>query len=311
MSGEKSKSSGEYGEKIANELLKLLGWENALSGKDIPCVRKGHIGANGGSRNNHGVDYIVKYSCPLVLKTESDILVSVKHRKDYPSTSKGKISDFKEFLKDIAEATECYPSHELFRDKIPGTKSMNICNVIMWFSALQDELCSGVIEDVADFRNSDAVNYGTVYLLDNKKATFLYSSIQHARNKDDKFLYFYPDTGFNMDTMLRKHQGNILPVQYINSPIQLFKIIESTGESLIITIEDEFNIDYFERLLQFARLLTAGWATKVFMAFPNYNDYSNSTSVKKSLGRLTDRKFAQKIIVESLNYTDFRNLGGI
>ncbi|MHB8170165.1 MAG: GapS4a family protein [Thermincolia bacterium] len=311
MSGEKSKSSGEYGEKIANELLKLIGWENALSGKDIPCVRKDHIGANGGNRNNHGVDYIIKYSCPLVSKTESDILVSVKHRKNYPSTSKGKISDFKEFLKDIAEATECYPSHELFKEKIIGTKNMNICNVIMWFSALQDEQCSGVIEDIADFRNSDAVNYGTVYLLDNKKATFLYSSIQHARNKDDKFLYFYPDTGLNMDTVFRTHQGNILPVQYINSPIQLFKIIAPTGESLIITVEDEFNIDYFERLLQFARLLTVGWATKIFMAFPNYNDYSNSASVKKSLSRLTDRTFAQKIIVESLNYSDFRNLGGI
>jgi len=311
MSGEKSKSSGEYGEKIANELLKLIGWENALSGKDIPCVRKDHLGASGSSRNNHGVDYIIKYSCPLVSKTESNILVSVKHRKNYPSTQKSKISDFKEFLKDIAEATECYPSHELFKDNIIGTKTKNVCNVIMWFSALQDELCGGVIDDISDFRNSDAVNYGTVYLLDNKKATFLYSSIQYARKMDNKFFYFYPDTGLNMDTVYRTHQGNVLPVQYINSPIQLFKIITDAGESLIITVEDEFNIDYFERLLQFARLLTVGWATKIFMVFPNYNDYSNSESVRKSLSRLADRNFAQKIIVESLDYSDFRNLGGI
>lgn len=311
MSGEKSKSSGEYGEKIANELLRLIGWGNALSGKDIPCVKKEHVGANGGSRTNHGVDYVVKYPCPLVSKTESTVLVSVKHRKNYPPAPKGKISDFKEFLKDIAEATECYPSHELYRTPIIGTKSINISNVIMWFSALQEEQCTGVIEEISDFRNSDAVNYGTVYLLDNKKATFLYSSVQYASKKDDNFFFFYPDTGFNMDTILRTHQGNILPVQYINSPIQLFKIITPTGENLLITVEDAFNIDYFERLLQLARLLTEGWATKVYMAFSSYNDYANKDNVKNILSKLNDRNFAKKIIVESLDYSDFRNLGGV
>lgn len=311
MSGEKSKSSGEYGEKIASEFLKLIGWGNALPGKDIPCVNNNHVGADGGKRHNHGVDYIVKYACPLVSKTESTVLVSVKHRKDYPSTQKGKTSDFKSFLKDIAEATECYPAHELYGDTIVGTKSKNISNVIMWFSALQEEQTVGVIEDVSDFRNSDAVNFGTVYLVDNKKAVFLYSSILHAQNKDKEFWFLYPDTGFNMDTVFRTHQGKILPVQYINSPIQLFKLISATGENLLITVEDEFSVEYFERLLQLARLLTEGWATKVFIAFPNYNNYANSSDIQKSLGRLTDRVFAEKIVVESLLYSDFRNLGGV
>lgn len=310
MSGEKSKNSGEYGEKIAVELLKSIGWENFLSGKDIPCVRKDiHKGVDGNPRQKHGVDFIVKYECPLMSKVECDILISVKHRDGYPGT-KGSITEFKSFLKDIAEATECYPSHELFSQKISGTNKMETSNVIMWFSSIPEEQNRGVINEIQNFRNSDDVNYKTVYLVDNKKANFLYSSIQFVKRKDKNFNFYYPDTGFNMDTVYRTHQGHSLPVQYINSPIQLFKLVESTGEYLIITLEDDFSIEYFCRLIQLARLITEGWAAKIIIAFPNYNDYSNKEDVTKILAQIKDRTFANKIMIERFDYSDFRNLGG-
>lgn len=310
MAGEKSKTSGEYGEKIAIELLKLIGWESALSGKDIPCVRKDiHTGSDGNPRQKHGVDFIVKYECPLMSRVECDILISVKHRDGYPGT-KGAITEFKSFLKDIAEATECYPGHELFSQKIPGTNKMEISNVIMWFSSVLEEQNRGIINEIQNFRNNDDVNYKTVYLVDNKKANFLYSSIQYVKKKDEKFYFYYPDTGFNMDTVQRTHQGHILPVQCINSPIQLFKLVESSGECLIITLEDDFSPEYFSRLIQLARLVTEGWAAKIIIAFPNYNDYSSKEDVTKILAQIKDRAFAKKISIERFDYSDFRNLGG-
>jgi hypothetical protein len=310
VAGEKSKSSGEYGEKIATEFLKLIGWENALSGKDIPCVHKEiHKGADGNPRQKHGVDFIVKYECPLMSRVECDILISVKHRDGYPGP-KGAITEFKSYLKDIAEATECYPGHELFSQKILGTNKKAISNIIMWFSSVLEEQNKGIISDVLNFRNSDDVDYKTVYLVDNKKANFLYSSIQYVKNKDNNFYFYYPDTGFNMDTVQRTHQGPILPVQCINSPIQLFKLIESTGECLVITIEDDFSVEYFNRLIQLARLVTEGWASKIIIAFPNYNDYSNKEEVTKIIAQIKDRTFAKKISIDRFDYSDFRNLGG-
>jgi hypothetical protein len=310
MAGEKSKSSGEYGEKIATGLLKLIGWENALSGKDIPCVRKDiHKGAEGNPRQGHGVDFIVKYECPLMSRFESNVLISVKHRSVYPA-SRGAVTDFKSFLKDIAEATECYPSHELFSQKIHGTNKMEISNVIMWFSSALEEENKGIISEIQNFKNSDNINYKTVYLVDNKKANFLYSSIQYVKNKDNNFYFYYPDTGLNMDTVQRTHQGRILPVQCINSPVQLFKLVESTGECLVITIEDDFSVEYFQRLIQLSRLVTEGWAAKIIIAFPNYNAYSNNEDAMKIISKIKDRDFAKKITVERFNYSDFRNMGG-
>lgn len=311
MSGEKSKFSGEYGEKIATELLKLIGWNNALSGKDIPCVHNEvHKGEDGNPRQNHGVDFIVKYECPLVSRLESNVLVSVKHRKSYPSSSKGMTTEFKSYLKDIAEATECYPAHELYLQRLKGTKKIDISNVILWFDSAVGEENKGVISEVQNFRNSDNVNYKTIYLVDNKKANFLFSSIKHVQSRDTNFFFYYPDTGFNMDTTERSHQGHILPVQYINSPIQLFKLVESTGDCLIITIEDDFSIEYFERLLQLARLITEGWASKIVIAFPNYNNYTYEDEVRKSILKIRDTSFAKKVIIEKYSYSDFRNLGG-
>jgi hypothetical protein len=311
MSGEKSKGSGEYGEGIARQFLKLIGWENALTGKDIPCVRKDiHKNAEGNPRQNHGVDFIVKYECSLMSRVECDVLISVKHRDGYPTTTKGAITEFKTFLKDITEATECYPAHELFSQHILGTNKINISNVIMWINSQLGKENEGVISEIQDFRNNENIDYKTVYLIDNKKANFLYSSIQHVKNKGSDYYFYYPDTGINMDTVQRKHQGYILPVQYINSPIQLFKVIESTGECLVITTEDDFTIEYFERLVQLARLTTEGWASKIIIAFPNYNDYGNKEDVKKAILQIRDETFAKKINVERYNYSDFRNIGG-
>lgn len=310
MSGEKSKSSGEYGERIAQNLLKLIGWENALPGKDIPCVRKDiHKGAEGNLRQKHGVDFIVQYESPLMSRVENDVLISVKHRDGYPGT-KGAITEFKLYLKDIAEATECYPAHELFTRRISGTNKKDISNVIMWFSSVSEDENKGIISEVQNFRNSDNINYNTIYLVDNKKANFLYSSIQYIKSRNSNFYFYYPDTGFNMDTVKRNHQGHILPVQYINSPVLLFKVIESSGESLYMTVEDNFSIEYFDRLIQLARLATVGWATKIVIAFPNYNDYSSKDDISKILSHINDRTFAKKISVERLNYSDFRNIGG-
>ncbi len=311
MSGEKSKFSGEYGEKITRELLNLMGWKNALSGEDIPCVySEVHKGAEGNPRKKHGVDFIVKYECPLVSRTERDVLISVKHHEGYPETTKGITTKFKSYLKDIAEATECYPAHEWYSERIKGTTKFDTPNVIMWFNSVVKEANKSIISELQNVRNSDNVNYQTVYLVDNKKANFLYSSIKYVQSRNANFYFYYPDTGFNMDTAERSHHGSTLPVQYINSPIQLFKLVEPDGDCLIIVSEDDFSTEYFERILQLARLITGSWASKIIIAFPDYNSYTHEKKVEKSKFKIRDTSFAEKVLVDRFADLDFRNIGG-
>ena len=50
--GELSKTSGENGEKITEELLKLIGWINPMKGVSVPCNIKAH------NKQTHGNDFV-------------------------------------------------------------------------------------------------------------------------------------------------------------------------------------------------------------------------------------------------------------
>ena len=192
MAGERSKSSGEYGERIVSSLLDMIGWTNR-NGVDFPCVLKdAHRNKNGNPRVTHGVDYVVRYNDPLFQQQETNILVSVKHRANYPNGQSGRTSKFKEYLKDIAEAAECFPSYKSQLSRISGTKAQDTICAIFWISAEVNDLETSIIADIESFRNTEAINYNTVYLLDNAKALFLYSSICYAKNCSDKFSFLLP-----------------------------------------------------------------------------------------------------------------------
>lgn len=308
MPGEKSKSSGEYGERIAAGLLDIIGWTNRKYGIDINCVLPNtHLGTQGNSRKTHGIDYIVQYVDPLTAMQNTNILVSVKHRDEYPATATQKISKFKEFLKDIAEASECFPSAKSSFPALSDTTSDHTDCVIFWIA--ENGLQSTVISDLVNFRNTDKTSFDTVYLVDNKQAAFLYDSIIFARGKAADFMFYYPDTGFNMDTVKRKHQGNVLPVEYINSPILLFKINNTEGSQLLLTTNQGFSKEGFGRILQLVRLITEGWASGITVAYCDYHDYKHNDEVQSCLNELEDAQFKKQVSVVNLPRGDFRNMG--
>lgn len=311
MPGEKSKSSGEYGEKIVAGLLDLIGWTNRKGGIDISCVLPSiHLGAANNSRRTHGVDYIVQYVDPLTAMQNTNILVSVKHREGYPPTASQRVSKFKEFLKEIAEASECFPSAKSEFPALAGTTSDHTDCVIIWINEAENALHSTIIPDLVNFRNTDKTNFDTVYLVDNRQAAFLHDSIMFAKGRDANFMFYYPDTGFNMDTIKRKHQGSVLPAEYINSPILLFKINSAEGSKLLLTTNQDYSKDGFGRILQLVRLITEGWASGIIVAYCDYHDYEHSSDIQSCLNELEDFQFRKQVSVVNLPRDDFRNMGG-
>lgn len=311
MPGERSKSSGEYGEKIAAGLLDLIGWNSRRNGVDINCIMpNAHVGANGNPRQTHGVDYIVQYNDPLASLQTTNLLISVKHRESYPATPAQRVSKFKEFLKDIAEAAECFPSAANEFPPISGTTSIrNIC-VILWINEAAGALNTSIVPDIATFRNTDKVAFDTVYLVDNRQAAFLHDSIKYAQNSDASFCFYYPDTGSNMNTVQRIHQGKILPVEYVTSPILLFKLSSTEGNKLLLTTSQQYSKERLSRILQLARLITENWASGITIAFRDYRDYDSKAEVEACLNELHDPAFKRQVQVVNLPADDFRNMGG-
>ncbi|MCJ1989684.1 GapS4a family protein [Lactococcus carnosus] len=298
MAGEKSKNSGEFGEKIISNFLQLIGWTSSEEGITIDCVNEQH---NRKSKS-HGIDGYYGYKSELLKQnTQEDILISIKHTtNEYPSSP---TSLFKGYLKDISEGMECFPFDAKYIDrKIPqNIQERKIFGVIFWISQASDD-SKDIIADVSNFNNTDKIDYGPVYLVDNNKLNFLLQSIKYAQNKYDDYTFEYHSTGFNHTNPAEsKESGKILPVQLINTNILPIRAQQDGKECLTVFLNEGFNEDSLKRSLGFTKMLANAWPTRTFILYPDYNHLDGENTVKRVKTIFNDADFTSKVVVSSYN----------
>jgi hypothetical protein len=304
--GELSKNRGEFGEDIVERLLNLIGWENLLTGRDIECFKHVEHSISSRERENHGVDFLYQYDCPLFSDTQMFILASSKFNDKYPSNPTTK---FKAHLRDIAYALDCFRKSPL-KSKLRNTSTIYTCKqvgVIFWLD--NKSAYDNVIERLTDFKIDDSLEFDTIYLVDNFRAIFLHDAIMFARqNFSGRIIeFFHPTTGFNNTVKNRISSSGIMPVQYINGSILPLRIIDNESEYLIINCIDKFEEDTLRKLLSLSQKLTENWAQKIYILFPEFNRDLYLPIVENIKLELKDRRFAKKVLVSSYN-TTFRTV---
>lgn len=308
MSGEKSKKSGETGEKIAENLLNLIGWRNLYSGFDITCIRNNeHALLKREKRNTHGIDLYFNYKCPLSDRGQENVIISVKNRDKYPSTERQKRTKTKEFIRDLSQAIECFIKSQKYREnKIEGLQQIENVGVLFWINS-EDEKDDEIIKDISDMLILSSDIKFSIYVVDNKIASFLYRSINFTKDffEDGQVKFLYPSTGYNNSNYDKKSCGDILPVQYINSHIIPFKVEDKN--MLIITSMDTFCKEELPRLIALTQELTNSWGNKIVIAFPDYDSNKHEEDVIWAKTKFQDNKFIDKIEIKSYGQ-DFRNL---
>lgn len=303
--GEKAKSSGEYGEAIVGNLIKLMGWENPNNAVSVSCVFQEKHG-----KQKHGIDYIYQYRSPLRDATRQDVLISVKCRDGYPATEDGVKKKFKEFLLDLAQAMECYPSCEIAKHKISNTTKKSTYGLIFWIDRNREDgrEFECVTDKIGNFYLREECTYDVISLIDNKRAQFLYRLLTYAKLKygDQNVKYFYINTGLNNASLDRVYSGSSMPVEYINSDVIPLAIMNGDNKKLFLGTYDSFCKEYLLRLIGLAQDLTSTWAANVVIAFPDYNEFDNSADVLSAKNEFENNSFVNKIEVVSFN-PDFRD----
>lgn len=309
--GEKAKSSGEYGEKIVKRLLDLFGWKNCINGVTVPCVYQDtHKKKDAEKSEKHGIDYVFKYKSPLRNATRHDVLISVKCRDGYPKSANGIKSKFKEFLMDIAFASECYPACETAKQKILGANKMVCSSLIFWIDRNRGDgrENESVVDEIGGFYLREECHYNTVALIDNNRAQFLYSAINFAKSKygENNYKFFYINTGLNNANLNRKYSGEVLPFEYLNSDVLPMAINHNNQNKLLLLVKDKFCKEYLRRLIGLAQEITSDWAANIIIAFPNFNKFEDEETVVSSKADFEDSSFTDKITVVTY-YPDFRD----
>lgn len=308
--GENAKNSGEFGEKIVDRLLKMFGWVSVDSGVTIKCVQSKIHGNESNSRLKHGIDNVYQYKSNLIDNTRQEVLISVKCRDKYPSTENGVKSKFKEFYYDLSIAAECYPSSELSKRKINGTKSRKTDGVIFWIDRNPQDSSEyfSIIEKLDNIRLDETNALDSVTLIDNKRAQFLYESISFVYKEygEENVSFFYLDTGLNNSSMDKIYSGNQLPLEYLSSSILPFNVVDNGKESLVLVTEELFDENYLKRLISLAQSFTRDFSSEVVIVFPDYHDMNHKEAIRNAFSPFTSKKFIDKVKVKKLN-PDFRD----
>ncbi len=298
--GEKEKRLGELGEKVVSKILNKIGW-SYLQNFDIPCIYSEKHKTSKNDRRTHGIDFLSYLKNPLINDYLETVIISSKYREQYKS-------ELREFLTDISTTTECLRKNKDYKHPLLSGKKHAYCGVVFWLAHGEDPKAE-INTSETEFRFRQEIKYDYTFLVDNKRANFLIGAIDFANSlaSDAQTAFYYQDTGLNVPGFHgRDISGSQLPLNLINSRILPFKLSNQDGDTLLLTIMDDFHINNFLRLLGLVQNMTHSWANRIIISFPDYHHAKHQSDVDKAVQRFADRSFQKKLSVNSFQMGDFK-----
>lgn len=305
--GEWSKKIGEHGENVVESLLYLIGWKAPLKGTDIDCVKPKAHSLTGGPRRTHGADFIFSCLSPLEDGVLKHMIISSKFSSASYPTSPATL--FKDHFLDLATTVECFNRSTVKKSinaSYPNASTQTIAGVLFWLSGKSDAE-TDIVSQVAGSRKLDDVNYGTIYVVDNCRASFLFDSINYVRSAfgAEHVSFLYPSTGKNVSPIRRLISGSILPPEYLNSGVIPFFVQKAGEKHLVICCQDPFSEEAVKRMIGFSMEIALVFPQKVTLAFPDYSFVEHQEAASIAKLAISDKEFADIVAIESY-IADFR-----
>jgi len=215
--GEKSRTIGFLGENIITNIFKMFGWRGT-DGIEIKCnKRRKH------NKRTHDIDFFSSYACPLENNTQENLYVSVKYEKCEPNPEK----KFIKYAETIIQSSECFVNAPLYSQVSSSNYPKRNQSIILCWLFHNIPTDYDLIKKLVNVKTKIESDFENVYILDNKRITFLFNAINFAKNLYPNYPieFEYIKTGINeKNDGGRKLSGNILPVQYVNSSILPIRI---------------------------------------------------------------------------------------
>jgi hypothetical protein len=306
--GEYSKSIGEYGEKLVDNFLDLIGWKSPQKGIDIPCFDKEtHAKKDKKERRSHGIDFIYSYNSPFIDGVLKNIIVSVKFSKSaylsYP------VPDFLNYYDDLATAIECFEHSDNKQEILKGFldfDSVEDIGVLFWINDNPDSI-DDILPEISNVKFEHNYSINSLYVVDNRRIMFIYRVLEFVKSKfsDFNILFYYPNTGKNINPMTKQNSGSSLPVEYLNSSILPLKLQRKDKEKEVylgIFCIDNYEKEDFKRIIGLSKELSVGLASKVYIGIPNYNEIEHQNQINIIKQQFQDVDFTSGVYV--LNYND-------
>lgn len=303
--GETSVRSGRDGEKIAKEILKLIGWASPSCNFDIDCVFPSRHKRK--ASGTHGIDMLYSYDNPLSHNNRDVVICSSKHNQDQYSD----VSNIEKYIGELGVSLSCAKESDEVKNIIgKSTFKTNYKGVLFWLSSDNDKNQRDVdiIKDIDNKLNIGNEPFDEIYIVDNKRASFLVSAIKNAEYfaKGSGVRFLYQNTGKNMMQEQLLLSGAKLPVQMINSQVLPLVIEEKEKISCLIFCENKYNRENLSRLIWLSHKL-CGLTNEIRIYFPDY-DNNKEFEVNGIKQSFRDENLTSKISVHRWSSFDIISL---
>lgn len=266
--GEVSKTSGENGEKLTEELLKLIGWKNFMKGVSVPCNKPLH------DKQTHGNDFFYIYNNPLHDQKTDIVYISSKNSsKGYPAGAQGTRTKLKEHLSELESIIDCSkvsPEINGAINSFKGRKQKRHLGILFWWHGNKNQIDRDIKQDLSAMQ----IELGTkhpIYLVDMARATFIKDAITHFKSTThETYNFYYPKLG-SIVTSSDERYGPILPIELIASDIIPIRFMIGDQSSLSLYAKQDFSEEVLKKLCSLALDFSDAWVKNIFIGLENYH----------------------------------------
>lgn len=299
--GELSKKIGEYGEEVAKELLADIGWTQLQKGIELP-----NLFVDLYPKKTYGIDYLMSYECPLTDNTVKNILVSVKYHKDkYPDDFKSKAKSHLIELSEMLQSFSYSEEKSAANDQLGGSIIEDI-GVLIWLCHKDSTI--DIRQELLSMRIDLPFERTKIVIVDNIQADFLFSSIGFIKSvfSLSTFEFYYPNTGQNINPITKTNSGTLLPLEFISSPILVFKVTEGKTITLSLTSSEPFNKSNLRRIIGLMQDISTDLSNQILLAFPDYDDLEHSNLAIAVKNEFSNKGFVNKIQIANFSNNRFK-----
>lgn len=286
--GETSKTSGENGEKITEELLKLIGWDSLIKGLEVPCNIRSH------NKKTHGNDFVFIYDNPLHDNRTDVVYVSTKNEiNGYNKGEQGVRTTFKKHISELDGIISCSKISARIAEAIQtfkGRKQKKHVGMLVWLHGNKNEL-ERDIKPLLSNVQLDLASNSPIYLVDMSRASFINEAISHfkATKYGKEYHFYYPKLG-NVIALVDERYGNILPIELIASDLIPIRFVREGKPSLCLYANQRFSEKALKKLCSLAFDFADGWVQDIFIGLESFHPANDKQQKDSVLMAFQDRK---------------------
>lgn len=274
MSGENSKSSGEYGERLGLSFLEMIGWSSSLKSVSIKCSNGTHRTPNDKQKGTHGDDRVYIYNNPFYDDRTDIVHISIKNNLDgYTERDTELKSQFKAHLEQANDIIACAQYDQSLLELLSsfnGRRYKEHSGLLIWTSTDMKSVDRNILSVVKNVRLDETCTKN-VYFVDGARIEFFKKITDHVKKiSGGHYEFLYPETG-NLVNRLDERHGKVLPLEMVIADVIPMKVVLDAEETLFVYVNQSFDRDAYRRVLSLALGIAGAWPREVRIGFPDFN----------------------------------------